>query len=775
MRGLLWLLLAAPWLSAEELTVRVLDPSGAAVPKASVTITHRTTQQTRSTVTSVSGESLFEQIRPGSYIVQADAEGFGSAIESLNVKKNGRSNVELVLQLARVATQVQVTASGTAQTVDEQSKALDVIDVADINKRVEYSVPDAIRTVPGIRVQQLGGPGSLVRILARGMRPSDTSLLVDGFRFRDAASPQGDASAFAGDLLVSGAARVEVLRGSGSSLYGTHATGGVINVITDQGGGSFRGEVGVEGGGLSLARGFARFGGGVRNDRFRYSGSVHHLNVMKGVDGDDRARNLVGQLFLHTQIGPQTALQSRLLASDSFAQLNDSPYILASGVPAGTAIVEAEPDRSFVPSPNDPDNRRTAGYFSGLVSLSHSFTPRVLGKLSFHHVATRRDARDGPAGTRFEPPFNNSNRFDGDIDTVEARTDTQVAGHLITAGYEFEREHFDNISRDENPDAVARVDARLRIAQRSHTAFVHDQLRLLADRLLISLSGRMQSFDLEHPVFSGQNAPYRGVALPGPPRAWTGDASAAYFWNRSGTKVRAHAGNSYRAPALFERFGASFFFGSFSAFGDPSLAPERIAAFDAGVDQYLAGSRVRLSSTYFYTRLQQAIAFDVAGLITPSTDPYGRFGGYRNTGGGIARGVELSVEARPARTTNLRAAYTYTNADERQSVFTGGTLRSVRVSDHMWTAAATQRVTRNLDVTVDMFAASNYLYGFGDRAFEFAGPVKVDVAAVYTWNISDRRSAQLFTRIENALDRTYFEDGFRTPKAWAVIGMKVLF
>ena len=54
---------------------------------------------------------------------------------------------------------------------------------------------------------------------------------------------------FISDLLLT-------LRGSGSSLYGSHASAGVVNVITDQGGGVLRGEAGAEGGGLGMARGF---------------------------------------------------------------------------------------------------------------------------------------------------------------------------------------------------------------------------------------------------------------------------------------------------------------------------------------------------------------------------------------------------------------------------------------------------------------------------------------------------------------------------------------
>jgi hypothetical protein len=93
----------------------------------------------------------------------------------------------------------------------------------------------------------------------------------------------------------------------------------------------------------------------------------------------------------------------------------------------------------------------------------------------------------------------------------------------------------------------------------------------------------------------------------------------------------------------------------------------------------------------------------------------------------------------------------------------------------MWTGTATQGLGRKLDLTFDFFAASDYLYGFGDRAFEFTGPAKADLAAIYSLHASDNRRVQLFSRIENVFNRTYYEDGFRTPKTWAVLGMQISF
>jgi outer membrane cobalamin receptor len=77
----------------------------------------------------------------------------------------------------------------------KSQKRLRPITEREVEERDEYLIPEALRTVPGLRVQQLGGPGSLVTIKTRGLRNQDTAILFDGLRFRDPSSPQGDASA----------------------------------------------------------------------------------------------------------------------------------------------------------------------------------------------------------------------------------------------------------------------------------------------------------------------------------------------------------------------------------------------------------------------------------------------------------------------------------------------------------------------------------------------------------------------------------------------------
>ena len=139
---------------------------------------------------------------------------------------------------------------------------------------------------------------------------------------------------------------------------------------------------------------------------------------------------------------------------------------------------------------------------------------------------------------------------------------------------------------------------------------------------------------------------------------------------------------------------------------------------------------------------------------------------------------ELSAQAQLTRRTYAQAAYTFTNADEQLSTLLGGSLRSIRVSDHMATAMVTHRIWRGLEATVDLFGSSSYWWQFfagGNRPFVFPGPKKVDAVVSYRHTLADRRAIEFFTRIENLANYAYYEDGFRTPKAWAVGGMKFQF
>jgi len=229
-----------------------------------------------------------------------------------------------------------VTASGTVQTTDEVSKAFTMVDRSTMDLRVNKSMGEALVDVPGLRVQQLGGPGSTTYFKFRGLRNADTAVLIDGLRLRDAAGTQADASGVLQDLVIADTSRIEVLRGTGSSLYGTDATGGVVNIVTDEGGGRTRGSVAVDGGSLGSVRGIARLAGGFRQDRIQYSLGVTHWNIMSGVNGDSPARNTSGQGQGTFRLSRISWISARIYSGDSFSFVRLTPRSAGRCHPPGS-------------------------------------------------------------------------------------------------------------------------------------------------------------------------------------------------------------------------------------------------------------------------------------------------------------------------------------------------------------------------------------------------------------------------------------------------------
>jgi vitamin B12 transporter len=780
------------------LTGRITDPQGGAVAGAQVTLYARDRITPFRSTSEGNGSYHFERLRPGEYLVEVEAPGFGrSATQEITLSEGKPSSLDIALTLASLHDEIVVTAAGTPQPVDEVSKAVTTIDSEEIDARDEFAVSEALRNVPGLRVQQLGGPGAFTNIKVRGLRNEDTAVLIDGLRFRDAAAPQGDASSFVEDLLVTNVDRLEILRGSGSSLYGTNAIGGVINLVTAEGGGQTHGSVLTEGGSLGLFRGRAQIGGGLKNDWLTYSAGLTHLNVWSGVDGDDAARNTSGQGRLSIHFSPTTTLSARIYAADTFVQANTSPE--AGGLLPASGIIGAVPlaldqlrryeqgtpvsqlnlgSATYIPSANDPDNSRAANFFSGAVTFTQQATSTVGYTVTYQGLTSHRTFFDGPGGVSFQPFGNTRSDYDGRVQTVNARSNVKLGEfNFLDAGYEFENEHYLNRNFPESSSDNSTVD----VTQRSHTFFAQDQVRLLHGRLQFSAAFRAQFFNLRNPQFTPTaSAPYGGLHFQSPPTAYTGDGSVAYFFQTTGTKIRAHLGNGYRVPSLYERFGTYYSSFGYSTFGDPRLRPDRSVAVDAGIDQSLLKDRLRLSATYFYTRLQEVIIFDFSGGIDAGTDPFGRFGGYRNTNGGLARGLELSATVAPTPSLDLRLAYTYTNADQRQPLVEN-IIRSFIVPNHQFSVLATQRVGRHFFINFDLTTSTDYLAPifdpgtFSSRAYRFNGLVKADLGASYRLPLSDFKALRFYCKVDNFLNRQDYESGFRTPGAIGIGGIQFEF
>jgi len=773
----------------ENITGKVLDPQGSAVVDAQVRLFDRYGGDMRSTMSSKDGVYGFQGIPSGTYLVEADAST-GTLRGSQEVTVRGDEKMDLKLTISAAKTDVLVTASGTSLSGDEVSKALDVVNSEDIDLRDELSISESIRNVPGLRVQTLEGPGSFTELKVRGLRAQDTAVLIDGMRFRDAASISGDATSFLGDMNIIDTERIEVLRGSGSSLYGSHALGGVVNITSRPGGGPTHGTFLAEGGGLGMIRSVATIGGGFAMDRFTYSVGVSHLNMTKGPRDGLPYRSTGTQGSAKYNFTSRISLTGKLWYSNNYLASTESPRVTAAvaanSAPTGEVKAIALPidqlelfekgqpfsagNATFIPNQIDPDGRFLNNFLSGGVTLQHQVSEGGSYHVTYQGVHTRRGILDGPAGPgSFEPSTTSKSNFDGYTRTVQARFDQRVGAHnLFSFGYEYEGERYQSFNGDNYDTSTA--SGSIKLTQSSNALYFQDQINLFGSRLQLTIGGRAQFFDLQQPVFAGYPTAYAGATLVNPPNAYTGDAALSYFIPESNTKLRSHVGNSFRAPSGYERFGGGF--GSY--YGDPGLSPERSVAVDGGIDQKLFASKLTLSGTAFYTNLQQTIRFV---NVLPAGDPYNRpFGGYANAGGGIARGIELGAQVSPTSRTNLGMSYTYVNSDSRTPTIGADYFKVLDVSPHTFTVTATQWFGRRSSVSFDMSALSDYtmtLSGGGQRQFVFAGPVKGDIVYHYDYPLSDRHAAEFYVKVENMFNQRPYEDGFIGPKAWSIAGIKL--
>lgn len=736
------------------------DENGAKVSGASVRLSSRTGAQL-STTTDANGAFEFLNLQPGQYLVEVQAQGFATQTSDEVVVERGQAKeVALTLKVAGVSESIIVTAAGTAQRADEVSKVVSVVDSQQIDDEHKVSLSEALRGIPGVRVQQQGSPGALTSIRLRGQRAFDTAILLDGLRVRDASDIGGSAAALTADLVPVATDRVEILRGAGSSIYGTNAIGGVINVVPETSTPGLHFEAGFEGGALQTFR--ERFKVSGARSRVGFSLGVNRLDVRRGIDGQDQYGNSAGAGRFLFAPNNSITIAVNLYGTIANARLNDSPFALPGAFTGTQPFPRAVAGVSFQPDFNNPDQGRRNRLLVGSVRFTQQVNDKVSYSLAYQRVASNRRNYNGsridPQFAAFYPfgdfEFINVNK--GSTDTFDARVNLQPArSNLATIGFEYEAE---SLFQQAIPSFSAFNNTTDR--QSTFAIFGQDQISLLDDRLQLSFGARRQFFRIraaDRPgVLSGVNAE----------RSITGDGAIAYFIRSTNTKLRAHVGNGFRAVSLFERFGAGTFAGlGLQRFGDPTLRAEQSISVDAGVDQRLARDQVLFGVTYFYTRLQRIVDFQSFFVVDPLG--LGRFSGYVNRPGGLARGVESFIEATPRRGMTLRASYTYTNSD--RLVPFGGLQPQNVVAKHIFDLSLNQRY-RSLVFDLDLNRTGSHLapvfendFPFRTAELTFDGYTKVDLFGSYQKQVSERTRMVLFLGADNLFNQRYYENGFLAP------------
>ncbi|MBI1186127.1 MAG: TonB-dependent receptor plug domain-containing protein [Alphaproteobacteria bacterium] len=614
----------------------------------------------------------------------------------------GASEEEIII----TATRAQAGASR-----DTLGASVTAISAADIETRQTRIISDLLRDVPGVSVSRIGAVGGQTQIRMRGAEGNHTLVLIDGVEVADPYFGEFDFAA----LIADDVARIEVLRGQQSALYGSDAIGGVIHYITASGA-EARGLRGrVEYGSSNSWNASARVAG--VSGPVDFAGSAGYQST----DGGPTARNGV------RDVGAETAALSGRLVVDIAANAR----IRAVGRYALSEADTNDQDFGFPPGPTfgfaiDSDDYSESEAAYGLVSGewelmdgAWSNTVTIQGVNASRKAFSGGAFDNGSEGTRLKASYVTSLAFE-----------TDAARHTLTGAVDVEREGVLTTT----PGAPPPYSERRTI---DNTGYVAQYDAVVAGRFGFGAAYRYDSND----AFDDADT-YR--------------VQASYLF-ASGTRVHAAAGSGVKNPGYSELYG----FAGSTYLGNPNLTPERSNGWEAGVEQRFWGDSAWIDLTYFTSLLEDEIALDCAlfPLCTPINLPTES----------EREGVEISAQATLGQW-RLFGSYTWLESSQNgvEEVRRAPHAASVNLS---WRApsdafGAFLTVRYNGEMLDNNFTLS------GPSPIDLPAFTLVNLGG--DWRVSD--SLELYGRVENALDEAYEEIyTYRAPERAFYLGLRAGF
>ena len=261
--------------SAATLAGSVTDPNGRSVAGARIVVT-TTLGAVASSITDQRGAYEIGDLPAGSYDVSVIADGFQADPAHVQLGQEDRRELTLQLRVSAVSESIVVTAAQIDVPLTRTGAAVSVITEADLRAGQITTVPEALRSLPGLTVVGSGGRGAITSVFPRGGGSNYTLVLVDGIR----ANSFGGGYDF-GHLATTAVERIEVARGAQSAIFGSDALGGVVQVITKRDGPPRAGGL-IEGGSQGTFRAIADTAGS--NGAWSWGGGVERA-VSDGFTG----------------------------------------------------------------------------------------------------------------------------------------------------------------------------------------------------------------------------------------------------------------------------------------------------------------------------------------------------------------------------------------------------------------------------------------------------------------------------------------------------------
>lgn len=618
---------------------------------------------------------------------------------------------------ATAADTIIVTATRAPKPIEEIGRSVTVLDRTEIDVRQEPILSDLLATTPGVTVSRNGGPGTTTTLRIRGAESDQTVVLIDGVKLNDPSSPGGGFN-FA-NLLSANIARVEVLRGPQSTLWGSQAIGGVVNIVTNQPEIRFGGDVRLEGGARGTGLGTAYVSGRSGRASLVLGAGYYRTDGISAFDEEFGGRERDG----YRQVGGYAKL--------GYALSDDVDIEVRGLISEGRAEIDGFPAPRFALADTDEygKTREVVGY-AGLNAVL--LDGRFRNRIGVAYTGTNRDG--------FNPAAAVVRTFDAKGENV--RLEYQ-GGFTVTDGAAF---------------LFGAETERSELSTASPTAAVPNPTPLVAD---VRLNSVYALVDLKPVAGLSLSAGIRRDDQSNFDGATTRSASLAYTPNGGTTMIRASFGEGFKAPTLYQLF---------SEYGNRALRPEEADGWDAGIEQALVGGDLRLALTYFGRRTRNQIDF-VSCFRNADPRCQARPGGfYDNIARTSAEGIELGLSLRASNLVRLSANYTLTDTENRTPGANLGRALPRRARETAnTTVAVTPAAGLELSTTISLIGDS---FDNASNTTRLDGYTLVDIRASY--RLSER--LELFGRIENLFDADY-QTVFRygQPGRGAFVGARANF